>query len=911
MTTRNLDALFHPKAIALIGASNRPGSVGAVLARNLQLGGFDGPIMPVNPHETAIGSAVSYRSVADLPIAPDLAVLATPPATIPGLIAELGARGCRAAVVVTAGFGEGGRAAGDALRQQMLEVARPHLLRVVGPNCLGFLSPGVGINASFAHLAPKKGDIAFLSQSGALVTAVLDWAVGRGLGFSHIVSLGDMSDVDFGDLLDVLAQDQQTRSILLYVESIQAARKFMTAARIAARAKPVIVIKAGRSQSGAKAALSHTGALAGADAVYDAAFRRAGMLRVHELREIFEAAETLGRGLVVRGDALSILTNGGGAGVLAADALDARGGRLAVLSEDVKAKLDAVLPTSWSGANPIDIIGDATGKRYTDSLSALMTSRGQDAILVMNCPTGLVTADEASTAVLDCMAAHPAAPVLTCWLGEATAQTARKQFAERGVASYETPDDAIRAFMQMVEYRRNQDLLMETPPAGRLVAAEGRAAARTLVERVLGEGRTLLSEPESKTLLAAYGVPVVETRVARDPAEAARMAEEIGGPWALKILSPDITHKSDVGGVRLNLKTPVAVHAAAKAILEQVSAHAPGARIDGFTVQKMVVRPQALELIAGLIDDAAFGPTVLFGQGGTAVEVMADRALGLPPLNAILARDMIGRTRVARLLKGYRDVPPANLAAIEAVLVRLADLAIDLPEIAELDINPLLADADGVIALDARVVVRKAPEDAGRRLAIRPYPAELEKEIEIRDGQRLRIRPIRPEDAPGLIEMGGHCTPEDLRLRFFGAMRSLPPHLAARLSQIDYDREIALVALQSVPAGGGDQIVGVVRMICDPDDIRGEYAVMVRSDLKGHGLGYRLMREMLDWAVARGLARVEGEVLAENTTMLNMARELGASLQPTPNDCRIIRVAFDLEPRRGVQGAEIHRAGVK
>ena len=897
MSTRNLAALFHPKAISLIGASNRPGSVGAVLAHNMQSAGFDGPIMAVNPHETSIGSALSYRSVAELPVAPDLAVLATPPESIPGLIGELGARGCRAAVVVTAGFGEGGRAAGDALRLEMLKAARPHLLRIVGPNCLGFMSPRVGINASFAHLAPKTGDIAFLSQSGALVTGVLDWAVGRGLGFSHIVSLGDMSDIDFGDLLDFLAQDDGTRSILLYVESIKEARKFMTAARIAARAKPVIVIKAGRSQSGAKAALSHTGALAGADAVYDAAFRRAGMLRVYELREIFEAAETLGRRLAVRGDRLSILTNGGGAGVLAADALDARGGRLAALSPGVKAKLDAVLPAAWSGSNPIDIIGDAHGERYTASLGALMENKEQDAILVMNCPTGIVGPEEASGAVLDCIAANKSTPVLTCWLGEATAQTARRRFAEQGVASYETPDDAVRAFMQMVEYRRNQDLLMETPPAGLAVAPEGRAAARALVEQALGQGRTLLSEPESKALLAAYGVPVVETRVARDAAEAARMAEQIGGPCALKILSPDITHKSDVGGVRLNLKTPEAVAAAAKAILEQVSAHAPGAHVQGFTVQRMIVRPQAIELIAGLIDDAAFGPVVLFGQGGTAVEVMADRALGLPPLNAVLARDMIGRTRVARLLAGYRDVPPADLAAIETVLVRLADMAIDLPEIAELDINPLLADAGGVIALDARVVIRAAPENAQRRLAIRPYPAELEHEIELQDGERFRIRPIRPEDAPGLVALANRCTPEDLRLRFFGAMRTLPSALAARLSQIDYDREIALIALQAAPDGGGDEIAGVVRLMGDPDNIQGEYAIIVRSDLKGHGLGYRLMREMLAWAARRGLARVEGEVLAENTTMLNMARQLGATLEPTETDGRTIRVEFDMARR--------------
>ena len=893
MTTRNFDALFHPKTIALIGASNRPNSVGAVLARNLQAGGFDGPILAVNPHETAIGSTLSYPSVAALPMAPDLAVLATPPAAIPGLIAELGARGCRAAVVVTAGFGEGGRAAGDALRAEMLKAARPHLLRIVGPNCLGFLSPHAGINASFAHIPAKAGDIAFLSQSGALVTAVLDWAAGRGLGFSHIVSLGDMSDIDFGDLLDHLAQDDATRSILLYVESIKAARKFMTAARIAARAKPVIVIKAGRSQSGARAAMSHTGALAGSDAVYDTAFRRAGMLRVFELREIFEAAETLSRKLTVHGDRLTILSNGGGAGVMAADALDAQGGRLAALSPQVRTRLDAVLPAAWSQANPIDIIGDAPGQRYADALGALVDNPDQDAILVMNCPTGMVAPGEASGAVLQALGPK-APPVLTCWLGEATAQIARRQFADAGLPTYETPDDAVRAFMHLVDYRRNQTLLMETPPAGTTVAPAGRAAARTLVEKALAEGRALLSEAESKTLLAAYGVPVVETRVVRDTAEAARAAAEIDGPCVLKILSPDITHKSDVGGVRLNLRGPAEVSAAAEDILGQVAAHAPKARIKGFTVEPMVARPAARELIVGLIDDSVFGPVVLFGQGGVAVEVVADRALGLPPLNAILARDMIERTRVARLLKGYRDVAPADMAALESVLVRLADIAIDLPEVAELDINPLLADADGVLALDARVVLRPAPADAARRLAIRPYPAELEKDIEIRDGRRLRIRPIRPEDAPALVEMGRRSTPEDLRLRFFGGMRSISPPLAARLSQIDYDREIALVATDPAAPGNGGEILGVVRLIGDPDNILGEYAVMVRSDLKGHGLGYSLMEEMLVCARRRGLSAVEGDVLAENATMLQMARALGAAAQATA-DARVVRVRFELE----------------
>ena len=893
MTTRNFDALFRPKAIALVGASNRPDSVGAVLARNLQTGGFGGPIMAVNPHEIAIGSALSYRSVAELPVIPDLAVLATPPATIPGLIAELGERGCRAAIVVTAGFGEGGRAAGEALRLDMLKAAQPHLMRVVGPNCIGFMSPHAGINASFAQLAPKAGDVAFLSQSGALVTAVLDWAAGRDLGFSHIVSLGDMSDIDFGDLLDHLAQDEATRSILLYVESIKEARKFMTAARIAARAKPVIVIKSGRSQSGARAALSHTGALAGSDAVYDAAFRRAGMLRVFELREIFEAAETLSRRLDVRGDRLTILTNGGGAGVLAADGLDGRGGRLAALAPEVKAALDAVMPAAWSQGNPIDIIGDAPGQRYADALDAVAGNPDQDAILVMNCPTGMVAPDEASTAVLGSLG-KGSPPLLTCWLGEATATIGREQFSQAGLATYETPDDAVRAFMHLVDYRRNQDLLLETPAAGVLIAPEARRSARALVERVLAEGRTLLSEAESKQLLAAYGIPVVETRLAKDAADAVRIAGEIGGACALKIASPDITHKSDAGGVRLNLHGPEEVEAAAASILQAVAHHAPGARIEGFSVEPMIVRPGATELIVGLIDDGVFGPVVLFGQGGTAVEILSDRALGLPPLNTVLARDVIGRTRVARLLAGYRDVPAADMAAIERVLIRLADLAVDLPEIAELDINPLLADADGVLALDARVIVRVAAANTDRRLAIKPYPAELEHQLTLAGGLDLRVRPIRPEDEPALVEMTRRSTPEDMRLRFFDAMRSLPHRLAARLSQIDYDREMALVAIDPDKDERGDEIVGVVRLICDPDIVQGEFAAMVRSDMKGRGLGYALMQEMLAWARQRGLVRVVGEVLPENKTMLKMARELGAAMTPRPLDGRCVRVTFDL-----------------
>lgn len=892
MTTRNFDALFEPKSIAVIGASNRAGSVGAVLARNLFAGGFQGAIMAVNPHAAAIQSTLCYHSVAELPYAPDLAVVATPPDTVPGLIAELGERGCRAAVVITAGFGEGGVAGGETLRAAMLKAGQPHLMRILGPNCLGFMSPGRGINASFAHLAPRKGDIAFLSQSGAVLTSVLDWAADRQVGFSHVVSLGDMSDIDFGDLLDYLAHDEATRSILLYVESIKQARKFMTAARIAARAKPVLVVKAGRSQSGARAALSHTGALTGSDAVYDAAFRRAGMLRVHELREVFEAAETLATRLRVRGDRLTIMTNGGGVGVLAADALEAWGGRLAELGPEALEALNAALPPTWSHGNPVDILGDASGQRYAAALAALLKNKEQDAILVMNCPTGVVAAEEAVDAVLGAMPPGRSPPILTCWLGEATANVGRRRFAAAGTPSYETPDEAVRAFMHLVEYRRNQAQLLETPSAGAEIDEEGRKDARVVIDKVLADGRSVLSEPEAKAVLAAYGVPVVVTQTASDPADAARRAATITGPVALKILSPDITHKSDVGGVRLDLRSPDEVEAAAHEMLAQVRVKAPNARVSGFTVQPMIVRPAARELIVGLMDDATFGPVVLFGHGGTAVEVIGDRALGLPPLNSVLAGAMIERTQVAKLLAGYRDVPAADKAAIVDVLIRLADIAIELPEVAELDINPLLADADGVLALDARIVVRPRPADAERRLAIRPYPAELEKEIVLRSGRRLKLRPIRPQDEPGLVDLVRRCTPEDIRLRFFGP--SVPAGLAARLSQIDYDREMALLATEPGLAGAPDEVLGVVRLYADPDNQSAEYAIIVRSDLHGLGLGYVLMEEMLAYARGRGLPEVFGEVLAENRGMLNMARELGASVGHAGLD-RTVKVVFDLK----------------
>ena len=889
MTVRNLDALFKPKAIALIGASNRPRSVGAVLARNLFEAGFRGPILTVNPREQAIRSTLNYRSVAELPITPDLAVLSTPPETMPELIAELGGRGCRAAVVVSAGFGEAAHAAGKELQQRMLDAAKPHLLRIVGPNCLGFISPPFGINASFAHVTPPTGNIAFITQSGAVATAVLDWASHRNIGFSHVISLGDMADVDFGDLLDYLALDGDTRAILLYVESITDARKFMSAGRIAARTKPIIVVKAGRSEAGAKAAQSHTGALAGSDAVYEAAFSRAGMLRVYALRELFEAVATLSAGMRVGGDRLTILTNGGGIGVLATDAVADYGGRLATLTPQTIEKLDRILPPTWSHGNPVDILGDAGADRYAGALKVLMEDPELDALLVLNCPTGVADSLEGARAVVEAVPPRPRFPVLTSWLGDSASAEARRLFAARKLPTYETPDEAVRAFMHLVHYRRNQDLLIETPPSVTRLLPEDRSRADRIVADVLADGRTVLTEPEAKAVLKAYDIPVVETLTAGDPAEAGAVAARLGFPVVLKVLSPDITHKSDIGGVHLDLRSQEAVEQAAREILRTAHEKAPGARISGFTVQTMVNRPGAHELIAGIGEDAAFGPIMLFGHGGTAVEVIGDRAIGLPPLNLVLAREMIMRTRVSRMLKGYRDRPPADLEAIAATLVKLSQLLVDIEEITELDINPLLADHHGVLALDARIVVSRA----GRpRFAIRPYPSQLEHDVTTRSGRRFHVRPVCPEDEPLILDMLARSSMEDIRLRFFAPMKEISHTFIARLTQIDYDREMALVATD------GPDLVGAARIVADPDNEQAEYAVMVRSDLKGQGLGYQLMTDILNYARSRGIKRVFGDVLRENRTMLSMADDLGFKIMPDVHDPQVMRVDCDLTKAR-------------
>lgn len=888
MSVRNLDKLFNPRSLALIGATPRPGSVGALVARNLRRAGFGGQLMLVNPHHSMMDGVPVYPDVARLPQTPDLAVIVTPPETVPGLISDLGEYGTRAAVVITAGFGELG-AHGRELQQAALDAAKPYLLRIIGPNCVGVMVPHLGLDATFSHLAAPAGDIAFLSQSGAIITAMLDWAVPRGIGFSHVVSLGDMADVDFGDILDYLAADQHTRAILLYVEGVTHGRKFMSAARAAARVKPVLVLKAGRSQAGARAASSHTGALAGADAVYDAAFRRAGMLRVGTMAELFDAAQTLALTREQIGERLAILTNGGGAGVLATDALLAAGGRLAALSGGTIAELNGLLPAVWSRGNPIDIIGDAPGKRYADALTALIRDPEVDATLVLNCPTALAPSEEAARAVIDAVArAEPAAlrgrNIITAWLGEHSARAARQLFAQYRIATFETPDSAVSAFLHRVNYRRNQELLTETPPARSDAFVPDVAAAKRVIATALAAGKSWLDPDETGNILAAYGLFPVPARPAHDPEEAASVSAAIGFPVALKIRSPEITHKSDVGGVVLNLGNADRVREEAAAMLERVGRVRPGARLDGFVVQKMAARPGGVELLVGLVEDPVFGPLIAFGQGGTAVEIVRDTSLELPPLNALLARRLMARTRVWQLLQGYRGKPAADIEAIVEVLIRLGELASDHSEIRELDINPLLADSAGVIVVDARLRVARQKHAGAARLAIAPYPQELGIVERLRDGAALRMRALRPEDEPMLIELAAHMSREDLRLRFFTTVPGLSHTVAARLSQLDYDRELGLLAESD------DVPLGVAHFFADPDKLRAEYAIAVRSDWKGRGVGFVLMTRLIDIARQRGIGELAGEVLRENQPMLQMCRELGFTISPQPADPAIVQV---------------------
>lgn len=888
MSIRHLDALFAPASVAVIGATPRPGSVGATVWRNLREGGFAGRRYAVNPRHSEIDGEPVYADVDALPEAPDMAIVCTPPATVAGLIAALGARGTRAAVVITAGLSA-------AQKQAMLDAARVHTLRILGPNGIGLLAPHHKLNASFAHIGAKPGSLAFLSQSGALVTALLDWAASRDIGFSQFVSLGERADVDFGDLLDYLGSDARTRAILLYIESIDAPRKFLSAARAAARNKPVIVVKAGRSQAGARAAASHTGALAASDAVFDAAIARAGLLRVSTLDDLFLAAQTLAHKDDLTGERLLILTNGGGAGVMAADAAATEGVPLAELDPAARDALDQVLPGNWSSNNPVDIIGDAPAERYAAALRVLQQDSAST-VLFIQAPTAIVPSDDVAQALLPLLQTHPRR-LMGCWLGGPAVAGARTRFRAAGIPDMDTPEAAVRAFGMLLKYRQHQHELLQTPPLRADAPTPDLGTLRAIVRRVLDEGREWLTEAEAKALLAAAGLPTVPTEVVPADADAAAAAAaRIGFPAVLKILSREITHKSDVGGVRLNLGSEQEVREAAASMLGRVRRERPDARLDGFTVQPMVHLRHAHECIAGAVVDPVFGPVILFGAGGVAVEVLADRALALPPLNRALALAQIERTRIARLMHGYRDEPAADIDAVAATLVAISQLMVDVPELAELDINPLLAHPGGAVALDARVRLSASCPAGPGHFAIRPYPQHWV-EAQEWQGERITLRPIRAEDGAQHRAFLERLSPEDIRLRVFHSRRTIEPSELARLTQIDYDREFAFVATRAL-ADGGEETLGAVRAITDPDNDAAEFGVIVRSDLKGRGLGTRLMDKLVRCLREHGTQRLVGTVLRENGDMLELARHIGfqpVAPPPGADDPGVHHIALPLQ----------------
>ncbi len=890
MTIRNLEHFFMPRSVVVIGASERPGSIGNAVMQNLLTGGFSGTVYPVNTCHSEVHGLVAVPNISALSSVPDLAVICTPAATVPGVIAALGAKGTKAAVVITAGLARVTGADGKTLATAALEAARPHGLRIIGPNCLGLLVPGIGLNASFAPSHPLPGKLAFISQSGALATAILDWGRQQGIGFSCCVTVGDSLDVDCGDLLDYLARDPGTSAILLYIESIQAARKFMSAARAASRTKPVIAVKAGRVEAGALAAKSHTGALAGNDAIIDAVLRRAGILRVATTQDLFDAAETLARLKPSTGHRVAMMTNGGGAGVLATDAFVAAGGTLAVLDETTLSALDAVLPATWSRANPLDIIGDAPVTRYVACLQGLIASATVDSVLLIHAPTAVATSTAIATALVPVIQAS-AKNVFTCFLGGDAVSAARRLLANHQIPTYVTPEAASRALLQIADFDRNQTLLLETPLAEMDLANLDLTAIKQIITTALDEDRTLLNEVEAKAVLTAAGIAVVRTEIARDVEHAVALAHAIGFPVALKVLSPMISHKSDVGGVALHLGTEAEVRLAAQQIRQRVQAAHPAAEIIGFTVQAMAATTSAHELIIGSVNDPVFGPVVMFGHGGTAVEVLKDRVFALPPLNLPLTRDMVARTRVAALLAGYREQPAAALEALYGTIMQVARLVSRVPEIEALDINPLLLDATQALALDARIQVVRRQAGAVPRLAIRPYPSDLEESIEVA-GVPLTLRPIRPTDEALHRAFLHQVDPADLYFRFFHAIKDWSHQQLARFTQIDYDREMALIAVRTASTGS-DEILGVARCIADPDNQDAEFAILVRSDFHGHGLGYALMQKLITYSTRRGTQRLVGYVLNENRAMLELSSELGFKTLSRDNS-GVVEIALDL-----------------
>ncbi len=892
MDQHYLKTLFEPGSIAVFGASERENSVGTVVFRNLLDGGFQGRIFPINPKHEKVQGQRCYRDLDDIGRPVDLAVVAAPAVAVPSIIEKCGQRGIRNAVILSAGFREIGRE-GRELEARVLSSARHYGLRFVGPNCLGVMRPAIGFNATFNKGGAHPGKLALVSQSGALCTAILDWAYGQDIGFSSVISMGISADIGFGEVLDYLLYDGQTESILLYIEGIQNARTFMSGLRAAARVKPVMVVKVGRHESAARAVLSHTGAMAGADDVFDAALRRAGVVRGIRINDLFNVATVLESGQRASGERLAIVTNGGGPAAIASDHASDLGIPLAQLAPETISQLDAVLPATWSRANPVDIIGDAGADRYESAIRICQKDPNTDGILVILAPQAMTDPLTVAKTVVT-LAKESRKPLLTCWMGGEQVQAGRDLLARADIPGFRTPESAVDGFSYLTNFYRNQQLLLQTPGPMRRDHQPDVEGARLIIDSVLAEQRTVLTELESMGLLAAFRIPTVHAGLARSATEALLLAQSLGFPVVMKVYAPDISHKSDVGGVRLGITNAAAVQSAYREIVESVKEQKPDTNIVGVVVEAMYNDSNGRELLVGLNRDPVFGPAVLFGAGGTATEVLRDRAVALPPLNRLLAEDMISRTRVAKMLGPFRHMPAAAVEDVVQVLLRISEMACELPQIKELDINPLMVNEAGAVAVDARIVVEYQP--AGRspyqHMAIHPYPTHLYSRQQLPEGINLVIRPIRPEDAEIERDFVRQLSPQSKYLRFMYNFTELPPHMLARFTQIDYDREMALIAV--VEQRQTETEIGVARYIINADRVSCEFAVVVADEWRRRGIAGRLMDKLIECARGRGLEVMEGFVLRDNKEMISFCKSMDFSIEPDPDDLHLVRVKKDL-----------------
>ncbi len=888
-----LTSLFEPKTVAVIGASERENSVGSVIFRNILDAGYKGRLYPINPKHESIHGIAAYKSIEDIGARVELAVIATKPKTVPEIVEQCGRSGIKNIIIISAGFSESGHA-GAALERKTLEIARSYGVRVLGPNCLGIIRPEIGLNATFARVTASVGNLALVSQSGAICSAVLDWAASNKVGFSSVISLGSTADVDFGEILDYLVYDNRSHYILLYIEGIRNSRRFMSALRSAARIKPIILLKAGRHAAGSAAVQVHSGMLAGSDIVFDAAIRRSGVVRVKTIGQLFYASKALASKFKPMGKRLAIVTNGGGPGAMAADRAGDMDIPLAELSADTMKALNTKLSTNWSRSNPIDIVGDASPEHYRDAILTVAQDDGVDGVLVMLAPQAMTQPTEVAQSVIEVSNATSKA-IIACWMGQEHVEEGRLAMENAGIPAFRMPETAVELYYHISTYYRNQTLLLQTPYGAASISPQETEGAKMLVEAVLQEHRKVLSEMESKAILRAFRIPVAQTMVARTPTEALLLAEQIGFPVAMKVDSPDLVRKSDAGGVRLNIINAPSVRNAYHDIIEVVQKRHPNARINGVSIEPYLARPNGRELMIGVERDPTFGPIITFGAGGTEVEIFSDRAVALPPLNQYLAQDLIRSTRAAMLLGEFRNMPPINMEALEDVLLHISEMVCELPWLQELDLNPLIVDENGAIAADARIVIDHAATSGDRysHMAIHPYPSHLVQEWEQPNGMVITIRPIRPEDAEMEQEFVKNLSDESKYYRFMDTLRELTQSMLVRFTQIDYDREMALVA--TLPEKDGKTVqIAVARYVTNPDGETVEFALAVADAWQKHGIGRKLMSALIESARIKGYRAIVGDVLSQNTKMFRLMGSLGFTIHPHPDDPAVKRVICSL-----------------